>query len=233
VCRFVKDASKFYASLAQTLVKHCITLDVFAGCADQTGMLEMRPLYDLTGGHVVLTESFTTPVFVGSFQKLLSAVADTGDSDKYPLRIGSAASVEVQTSPDFSIAGAIGPCSPMPKTAHNVSEARVGKGGTNVWRLCGPDSETALTILLEPPVAQQAVPITQANQARHVQLRCAYVSTTGQRVLRVTTLRYQVVDAANEQYLAGGFDQECAAVVLAKLAVLRADQGVNVKEVCV
>jgi protein transport protein SEC23 len=55
-----------------------------------------------------------------------------------------------------------------------------------------------------------------------VQFITFYQHSTGQKRVRVTTIARQWVDAAtNLNYISSGFDQECAAVMMARLAVSR------------
>ena len=45
-------------------------VDIFTGCLDQIGLLEMKSTVNYTGGSMVLADSFTTSIFKQSFQRL-------------------------------------------------------------------------------------------------------------------------------------------------------------------
>jgi protein transport protein SEC23 len=51
-------------------------VDIFAGCLDQVGLLEMKSLVNSTGGIMVLSDSFTTLIFKQSFQKMFEKDAE-------------------------------------------------------------------------------------------------------------------------------------------------------------
>lgn len=51
-------------------------MDIFAGCLDQVGLLEMKSLVNSTGGIMVLSDSFTTLIFKQSFQKMFEKDAE-------------------------------------------------------------------------------------------------------------------------------------------------------------
>ena len=46
-------------------------IDVYAGCLDQVGLLEMKSLTNATNGFMVISDSFTTAIFKQSFLRTL------------------------------------------------------------------------------------------------------------------------------------------------------------------
>ena len=65
--RFYKRATRFYENLAKRAAGNGHTIDVFSGCLDQVGLLEMRALSNVTNGHLLLVDSFQTGIFKQSF----------------------------------------------------------------------------------------------------------------------------------------------------------------------
>ena len=133
------QAVKYYSELAETAVKHSQVIDIFACNLDQVGMLEMRPCAQKTGGLMILADSFSQSVFKESFRRVFQRFPDDGSaapSDAGHLMMGFNAKMEVMTSPEFKVQGAIGPCSSTGRRGKCVSEEVVGEGNTDQW-VCG------------------------------------------------------------------------------------------------
>ena len=47
-------------------------IDLFAGCLDQVGLLEMKSLPNSTNGVIVLADSFATSIFKQSFLRMFN-----------------------------------------------------------------------------------------------------------------------------------------------------------------
>lgn len=75
-------AVQFYVELAQILVKKCTALDVFACALEQSGLAEMKPAIQATGGLAVQTDTFRNPVFKDSLARIFSKVGDSGNSGR-------------------------------------------------------------------------------------------------------------------------------------------------------
>jgi len=61
---------QFYNTLAKRTAHNGHVVDIFAGCLDQVGLLEMKSLCNSTGGHMILTDSFTSSMFKQSFVRV-------------------------------------------------------------------------------------------------------------------------------------------------------------------
>jgi protein transport protein SEC23 len=84
---------------------------VFACCLDQVGLLELKPCISQTGGLCVLADTFGQSVFKESFRRVFRRFDDSvGGADAGQLQMGFGAVLEVLTSRDFKISGALGPC---------------------------------------------------------------------------------------------------------------------------
>ena len=94
-----RNSVQFYVDLAQTLVKNCVTLDVFACALEQSGLAEMKPAVQATGGLAVQTDTFRNPVFKDSLTRIFAKPQDIGFS-----RRCSCGTIEVHVSRDIKIA---------------------------------------------------------------------------------------------------------------------------------
>lgn len=213
--RAYRKAAKYYEALGMRTAQSGHVVDIFVGSLDQVGLLEMKALPNFTGGHVILTDSFTTSMFRQSFVKIFEADVDGN------LRMGFQATLEVRTSKDLNITGFLGPAIPMKSNATNISHTEVGLGGTNSWKICGITSSTSVAMFFEvtlPPGQEQV---------RHqglVQFLTYYQHSSGRFYLRVTTISRRFV-ASSDPSIPGSFDQEAAAVLMARVAVHKAEEG--------
>mmetsp|Transcript_54019 Transcript_54019/g.171416 ORF Transcript_54019/g.171416 Transcript_54019/m.171416 type:complete len:780 (-) Transcript_54019:125-2464(-) len=210
-----RKASQYYEGLARTLVRHGHTLDVFACALDQVGLAEMKSAIERTGGMVVLAESFLHPVFKQSFKRLLIKGGEEG-----ALGLASNGVFEVVCSRDVKVAGVIGPCAPLEKKSQSVADTQVGLGGTTCWKMCGLDASTTVAVYFE--VAANAAEAAQQGQQAQQQFFLQFLSRrqleNGEMRMRVTTITRRWTDGQNQADLIAGFDQEAAAVVMARLA---------------
>jgi len=104
-----------YEGLAKRACDAGHVIDVFVGCYDQIGLLEMKACFSKTGGFVVLSDSFNTAIFKQSFQRLF--LKKDGN-----LILAFNATLDVQTSKELKICGAIGPCVSNNKKTQHVGE---------------------------------------------------------------------------------------------------------------
>lgn len=87
-----KRATKFYDALAKRAASNGHVIDVYAGCLDQVGLLEMKGLPNLTSGHMILADSFQMGIFKQSLQKAF------GKNEEGQLEMGFNATLDVQVS---------------------------------------------------------------------------------------------------------------------------------------
>ena len=114
-------------------------VDVFACSLDQVGLLEMKSLVEATGGLMVLGDSFGQSVFKESLRRVFQTYPDDVPQDGGQMMMTFGGSLEVLTSREVKVSGAIGPVTSLQKNGPNVSDVEVGKGGTNAWSLGGID----------------------------------------------------------------------------------------------
>ena len=118
--KYYKKALKFYEQLAKRTAHNGHIVDIFAGCLDQVGLLEMKNLANNTGGHMILTDSFTSSMYKQSFAKIF----DTDSQGN--LAMGFNASLEVLTTKELKVTGLIGHAISLNKKSSSV-------GGNGVW----------------------------------------------------------------------------------------------------
>lgn len=216
-------ATKFYKDVAKRCVEATHVIDVFTCSLDQTGLLEMQSCVTQTGGLVVQADSFGQSVFKESFRRVFGRFDSSAPPcDAGHLTMGFAASLEVLTSKEFKVSGAIGPCSPLKSTSTCIGETEVGVGGTNMWAMGGVDPGTSLAIFFE--VANSNAAAIPAGRRHHLQFITRYQHSSGRHRLRVTTVAGPWhSDPSTLAPVASSFDQEAAAVLMARIAVHRTE----------
>jgi len=222
-CKFMKKAMKHYETLAQRASNNGHVIDIYSCALDQTGLHEMKYLPSLTGGHMVMGDSFNTSLFKQTFQRVFSK------DEKDEFKMAFSANLEVKTSKELKVQGCIGPCTSLGVKGPSVSETELGAGGTSQWKICGLYPNTTYALFFEV-VNQHNAPIPQGGRG-YIQFITQYQHSNGQRRIRVTTVARTWVDAAvNVMHIAAGFDQEAAAVVMSRIAVSRAetDEGPDI-----
>ena len=100
--KHVKKAKTFYTALAHRLAKHGSVLDCLVGCYDQIGLWEMKDVVQMTGGALVLSDSFQSSLFKQSLIRLF----ERSDNN---LKLSFHGTIEVTTSKELKVCGAIGP----------------------------------------------------------------------------------------------------------------------------
>ncbi|KAI9564043.1 hypothetical protein GHT06_007781 [Daphnia sinensis] len=214
--KFMKKAMKHYEALASRACTNGHAIDIYACALDQTGLLEMKSCCNTTGGHLVMGDSFGSSLFKQTFQRVFAKDA----RNEYKMAFN--ALMEVKTSRELKVCGAIGPCISMNVKGPNVSETELGIGGTSQWKFCALGTNTTPAVFFEV-VNQHGAPIPQGGRG-HIQFITQYQHSSGQKRVRVTTIARNWADAVtNLPNITAGFDQEAAAVLMARLAAFRAD----------
>src|SRR5438552_3000697 len=103
----------------------------------------MKGLPNSTGGHILLTDSFTSSQFKQSFVR----VFDKDQNDN--LVMGFNASLEVLTTKELKVTGLIGHAVSLNKKSNSVGETECGIGNTCSWKMCGIDPSASYGIYFE------------------------------------------------------------------------------------
>ncbi|XP_050236190.1 protein transport protein SEC23 E [Mercurialis annua] len=208
---YFKKAVKFYDNLSKQLVSQGHVLDLFASALDQVGVAEMKVAVERTGGLAVLAESFGHPVFKDSFKQIF-------EDGEQSLGLCFNGMLEINCSKDIKIQGIIGPCTSMEKKGPNVADTVIGEGNTTAWKMCGLDRSTCLTVFFDISSSEKSNVPGAVNPQLYIQFLTSFQNHEGHTLLRVTTISRRWIDSSvNSEELIQGFDQETAAVVMARL----------------
>lgn len=207
-----KKAMKFYDGIAAKTVKNGHTIDIFAGCLDEIGMLEMKSLCHQTGGCMVYSDAFTTSIFKQSFLRLFNK-----DNDGY-LLMGFNGTLDIKCSRELKVSGLIGHASSLHVKSANVSENEVGVGGTSQYKLCSVTPQHTYAIFFD---VANTLPLPP-NAQSYIQFITHYQHASGTYRLRVTTVSN--ILTGDEQVLTQSFDQEAAAVLMSRITLFKSEQ---------
>ncbi|KAJ4986460.1 protein transporter SEC23 [Stagonosporopsis vannaccii] len=215
--KYYKKALKFYETLAKRVAQNGHIVDIFAGCLDQVGLLEMRGLSNSTGGHMILTDSFTSSMYKQSFVRIFNK------DDQDNLLMAFNANLEVLTTKELKVTGLIGHAISNNKKSVSVGETECGIGNTCSWKMCGIDPESSYGIYFE--IAGQGGPnqMQAGPQKGMMQFLTYYQHSSGQFHLRVTTVARNLSGPSGDPAIAQSFDQEAAAVLMSRIAVFKAE----------
>ncbi|CAO4382593.1 unnamed protein product [Caenorhabditis nigoni] len=212
---FMKKANKFYDGLAARVVKNGHAVDVYSCALDQTGLLEMKNMFNSSGGHVVMGDSFNSSLFKQTYQRSFDKDA-AGN-----LKMGFNATMEVKVGAGLKIEGVLGCCASGNVRNANVSDQEMGIGGTCQWKFGAICPRTTIGVVFEI-AAQHGSAIPQGGRGM-VQFVTQYQHADGRKRIRVTTTCRTWADMGTQQpNIAYGFDQEAGAVAIARLASFRA-----------
>ncbi|KAF4964522.1 hypothetical protein FSARC_7553, partial [Fusarium sarcochroum] len=214
--KYYKKALKFYENLAKRTAHNGHIIDIFAGCLDQVGLLEMKGLCNSTGGHMILTDSFTSSMFKQSFVRIFEKDGDDN------LLMGFNAVLEVLTTKELKVTGLIGHAVSLNKKSISVGETECGIGNTCSWKMCGIDPKSSYGVYFEI-AGQGSATHQQAPQKGMMQFLTYYQHSSGQFHLRVTTIARNLSSPAGDPAIAQSFDQEAAAVLMSRIAVFKAE----------
>ncbi|KAF7807752.1 protein transport protein SEC23 [Senna tora] len=201
----------FYKQVSKRLSKASVVLDLFACSLDQVGAAELREAVEQSGGFMLLAESFES----GQLRKCLRHIFKR-DDEGY-LNMNFDATIEIVATKDVKICGALGPCVSLRKTNSLVSVAEIGEGGTCMWKLNTLTDKTCIAFIFQVNDEQKVQP----GSAFFIQFITRYRQGNMGFRKRVTTAARRWVGNHSSEITAG-FDQEAAASVMARLAILRA-----------
>lgn len=210
--KYYKKASQFYEGVAKRAANNGHIVDVLSGCLDQIGLAEMKSLSNMTGGNMVLTDSFNTNMFKQACQRIF--LKDAQGS----LSMAFNASIDVVVSRELRICGLIGPAISMQKRNTSVSDTEIGIGGTHQWKMCGLTPRTTQAFYFEIVGSGPASPGATAM----IQFFTHYQHSSGKHRMRVTTVARSLQDGSSPD-IPHAYDQEAAAVLMARIAVFKAE----------
>lgn len=208
-----KKAIKFYDNLAKRAADRGQVIDIFAACLDQVGLLEMKTLVNYTNGFMILSDTFAMEIFKKTFQERVFNKDERG-----LMNMAFNATLEVTTSRELKVCGLIGPAVSNNKKSSCIGETEIGVAGTCSWKFCGITPKTTASIYFEVANQQNIAPNTQGL----IQFMTTYQHASGQHRTRITTIARHWADATSPSIQAS-FDQEAAAVLMARIATFKAE----------
>jgi protein transport protein SEC23 len=111
-----RKSLKYFEGLGKRCTEKGIVVDIFAGCLDQIGLMEMKSIVNSTNGCILLADSFSSTLFKQSFLRLFNK-----DREGH-LKMGFNATLEVNCSRELKVCGLIGPAVTASKKAACVGE---------------------------------------------------------------------------------------------------------------
>ncbi|KAH3902446.1 GTPase-activating protein SEC23 SCDLUD_000023 [Saccharomycodes ludwigii] len=213
-----KKACKYYNGLADRVATNGHTVDIFAGSYDQVGISEMKELTDTTGGVLLMTDAFSTAIFKQSYMRFFGK-----DEDGY-LLMGFNGVMTIKTSRDLKIQGLIGHASAERKIeSSNVSDSAIGLGGTSTWKMPSLSAHHTYGVFFEiANTSGTTGAMGSSNSLAYTQFITSYQHASGSHRIRVTTVANQLLPFGSPA-IAASFDQEAAAVLMARIAVYKAE----------
>lgn len=209
-------ACNFYQKVSQRLLDRSFVLDLFACSLDQVGAAEMRFPIETSGGLLILTESFESE----QFKKCLRQIFKHLGTDHLDMNFD--ATIELVTTKEVKISGALGPCMSLRTMNRSVSEKEIGEGGTSSWKMSTLTNKTSIVFIFQVGGTNQQN--NEPGPVFFIQFKTRYRHGNGSIRLRVTTAARRWTSGARPLDINPGFDQEAAATIMARLAVSRAEE---------
>ncbi|XP_068650119.1 protein transport protein SEC23 G [Aristolochia californica] len=206
-----RKSCNFYEQLAQRLSNASLSLDLFACSLDQVGAAELRIPIERSCGFMVLAESFESDQFKKCIRHIFK------QDGQGHMNMNLAASIDIVTTKEVKICGALGPCVSLRNKNNLVSDKEVGQGGTCSWKLGTLTSKTCIAFFFQVNNEQKDLSVFL------IQFMTRYRHGNGSARLRVTTVARRWVGTRSPE-IAAGFDQEAAAAVMARLAADKAEK---------
>ncbi|KAK2964792.1 putative Protein transport protein sec23 [Blattamonas nauphoetae] len=223
--KYCKDATNFYNSVAKRASINGHSVDLFMGCIDQVGFFEMRDLTELTGGLACLCDSFGSTQFRLTVQQIF----DRGDCQPQDLDMAFTCIVRANGSKELKNLRCLGQVLPIQGDQNRKIDENY-LGPSELWHTGAFDSTSTLCFLFESALSSkgkgnQPFDSSQVEAPAVVQIVTRYSLPTRQILQRVTTCQFRWVlpGPSTTKLYAESFDAEAAAVVVARIAITKAE----------
>ncbi|KAG2366035.1 hypothetical protein BDR07DRAFT_1470221 [Suillus spraguei] len=172
--------------------------------SNNVGLLEMKSLPNSMNGIIILSDLFATSIFKQSFLRMFNK-----DNQEF-----------LQTIKELKVSGLIRHAISAGKKSACISKTEIGIGQTSAWRINSitPKISTAIYFKVVTPAGQ---PFSHGSRGL-IQFVTYYQYSSGQMCLRVTTITQNLAEA-NSPSIASSFDQEATTIVMARIAVFKAE----------
>lgn len=212
--KYFQTANKYYNDLSRRALKSGIIIDLLLSSFNQVGILEMKSCVEMTGGIIILSDSFSHSCFKESFVKLFEQ-----DENGY-LKMNYKGKIDVFITKPYQLSGGLGYLSSVELKNQNAldmvsKDVVIGEGNTRVWNLGGITSNSTYSFILD------VLDSSSSNKKCIGQIVTNYIASDLSHRMRVTSFKRRVAGEFNSSLLeiAQSFDQEASTVLLAKLAV--------------
>jgi len=227
----LKNAIKFYDSIAKRASTNIdnekigkdpksssiFSINIFSSSYDQPGIYEMKNITGLTGGVLIMTDSFTTNIFKETFNKIFE-LNEEGMVDMH-----ARGNLTVLTSSALEVSGMIGNGSKIPNNGENHSDVAIGEGFTNSWNLPMISSRHSYSIFFKVKTVAYGNERRGIPNSLYVQFLTNYKHVDGTLRLKVTTLKKSTT---NQSKLEENFDQATAVVLMIKEITDKLQRGI-------
>ncbi|KAK3861109.1 hypothetical protein Pcinc_032890 [Petrolisthes cinctipes] len=217
-CPYLKKTTRFYENLAKSACGNGYVVDLLASSINQVGLYEMKSFANYTGGHMVLCESFSSPQFLTSYQRLFSR------DEQGNLEMAFNATMEVKTSRELKVDNVLSPCVACNESGQTVAAGfELNNKNINKLKILCLTPRTNIFINFEVTASETS--ISQDNKC-YIQFITRYQEPSGLQKVRVTTVSRVMADSQREsEMIQRYFDQETAAVLMARLAIYKSEKS--------
>lgn len=198
----------------------------------------MKSLSNFTNGYMILADSFNMGIFKQSFQRVFAKDAQghlqMGFNATFDVQVRASFRLDglmfisltdlvarsKQTTKELKVSGLIGHAISANKKSAWIGETEIGIGQTSAWKICSLSPKTSNAVYFE--VVTPAGQTLQPGAKGMIQFVTHYQHASGEYRLRVTTIARNFAEPGNPA-ISENFDQEAAAVLMARIAVFKAE----------
>lgn len=126
----------------------------------------------------------------------------------------------LKTTKELKVSGLIGHAISANKKSAWIGETEIGIGQTSAWKICSLSPKTSNAVYFE--VVTPAGQVLQPGARGMIQFVTHYQHASGEFRLRVTSIARNFAEPGNPS-ISENFDQEAAAVLMARIAVFKAE----------
>lgn len=197
---YLGPAEKFYTALGNRMNAVGHSLDILSTTIVDIGITQMSNLCSLTGGMLIMAQDFDRNVYITSCEKIMEANEDGS------LKQGFNAKIQVRTSQNLDYKGVLG----------------MGAANGTIWKIGSIFPSSNISILLDKTAK------ARNGDFGFVQITTHYQRSDKKMILKVTTFA-RIFTNSLEDVLAG-FDQEAAAVLQARVFLMKKYEEVKDSE---
>jgi protein transport protein SEC23 len=217
------SSKEYFRTLREKVTDKGVIVSCLSASFEESGLYELSSVITATGGFLITSETWADERFSHSILKFFrGGIFENSGGD---------VSLAINISKEFKVAGCVGPCfsgkRPQPDVA---SDTIIEEAGTVEWKACGVLPTTTFAFFFD--IAVSKVQPIRPGTLSFIQFVSRFRRlATGKNHIRVTTACIRFADLTTTKHdITAGFDQEAAAVLVARLAMwkLNAEETVDV-----